>query len=164
MLNKFKTAPFDKTARFATLSPIYIMGAVTLFFAIIEVIVIKEVMVLPYLLVFWLIIMSGYFWGPTSYTVSETTIAIHRPIGDIVIPKSAVKVIEIADQIPIGIRVFGSGGAFGYYGKFRLTNGQPATLYCTCLDRVVVLKTEEKVYIISPFDPEEFCRILQVQK
>ncbi len=164
MLNKFKAAPLDKTARFATLSPIYIMGAVTLFFVIIEIVVIKEVMVLPYLFVFWLIIMSGYFWEPRAYTVSETTIAIHRPVGDIVIPKSEVKVIEIADKIPIGIRVFGSGGAFGYYGKFRLTDGQPVTLYCTCLDRVVVLKTEKKVYIISPSDPEGFCHVLQTKK
>ncbi|SHJ36192.1 hypothetical protein [Propionispora hippei] len=98
MLGKFKTAPLDKTARFATLSPIYIMGAVTLFFVIIEIIVIKEVVVLPYLFVFWLIIISGYFWGPRSYTVSETTIAIHRPIGNIIIPKSEIKEIEIADK------------------------------------------------------------------
>lgn len=157
----FKAAPLDTNARSATVTPFYILGAVTcllVFFVFLS----NFFLSTPFIIigVVWLAVLSGYLWEPRYYLVTDQAIMIVRLIGKIVIPRTEIQSVEIVDQIPVAGRLFGSGGPNGYYGKFILINGDTVRLYCTRLDRVVVIKTQKGVFVVSPSNPEDFCRVL----
>lgn len=153
MTHKFETAPYDKMACFATLTPFLILlgTGISLF-------LIHKVLMPPYLVILFFITLCPYLWAPRYYTVSDQSIVIKRLIGDVTIHRSSIKSLEIVDQAPIKLRLFGSGGLFGHFGVFTLTSGERAKLHCTRVNQVVVITTTRQIYIISPANPEEYVQ------
>ncbi len=59
----------------------------------------------------------------------------------------------------LGLRVIGSGGLYGYLGRFRLKDHQgPARAYVSDLRRVAVLDVGKVVVAISPQDKAAFLQ------
>lgn len=62
----------------------------------------------------------GIAWGfhPVSYEIESDALIIHRPFGDVKIEKANIVNIESIDsaKLRFGVRLFASGGFFGYYG------------------------------------------------
>lgn len=57
----------------------------------------------------------------------------------------------------LGLRVFGSGGLYGYLGRFRLAGRKgPARAYVSDLRRVAVVDVGEVAVAISPQDKAAF--------
>lgn len=108
-----------------------------------------------------LLVYVGKLWTPQAYIISENSITIVRIIGKVVIFRKEIESVEIKSGIQIAGQLFGSGGADGYYGNFILDNGNKVTLYCTRIDKVVLIRTRTKVYGISPENPEKFCQMLK---
>ncbi|MCE5286097.1 MAG: PH domain-containing protein [Pelosinus sp.] len=103
-----------------------------------------------------LLVYLGKLWTPQSYIISDKGITIVRIIGRVVIFRKEIESIEIKSGISLAGQLFGSGGVAGYYGKFILDNGKKITLYCTRIDKVVLIRTKTKVYGISPENIEDF--------
>ena len=78
-----------------------------------------------------------------------------RPIGSVNYPISEIKVIsKINPGVMIGgIRLFGVGGLFGYYGKYYNFKLGHLTLYTTQKrNRILMTMTTGKKIVISPDD------------
>lgn len=94
---------------------------------------------------------------PRYLLLDDKSIVITHPIGQSVILKSdiiEVRAIERSD-IRGSIRLFGSGGFFGWFGIFRNSKFGTYRLYCGQLENLYLVKTTTKKYIISSSKPIE---------
>jgi hypothetical protein len=106
----------------------------------------------------WLGPIACYLYAPIGYSLSAESISIHRLIGNITIDKSQITSIKRRERFnETTMRIFASGGLFGYFGVFKLKNGDRATLYCTQFKNVIVVKTLKQTFVISPANIEGFC-------
>src|SRR5580693_139035 len=65
--------------------------------------------------------LAAYAWSPTGYSIMDGEVVISRLIGNVHLPVAGIREVRIAtrDDLRGSMRVFGSGGLFGYYGLFR---------------------------------------------
>jgi hypothetical protein len=107
------------------------------------------------------IVLLGYAWSPRGYVVANGAITIRRLIGSVTIPLTQVSGARRAteDDLRGCIRLFGSGGLFGYYGKFRTSKLGVCTWYVTNRGNMVVL-TGAKTILVSPDDVSGFLAAL----
>jgi hypothetical protein len=110
------------------------------------------------LFVVLMIVFLGYAYSPRGYTISGQALVVKRLIGDIRIPLLGVREIRRAskDDFRGCIRLWGSGGFFGYYGLFRTSKLGKSTWYITNRRNTVVLITETKTALFSPDDVDAF--------
>ena len=66
------------------------------------------------------------------------------------------------DVIKGSLRVVGNGGLFSFSGLFWSRRLGRYRLYATDLKRSVVLVTPERILVVSPADPDEFLRHIQM--
>src|SRR5437763_1274408 len=83
----------------------------------------------------------AYAWSPAGYAVSDGALVIRRLLGNISIPLAAIRAARAAtaDDFRGCIRLFGSGGLFGYYGLFRSAALGKSKWYMTDRRHAVVL-------------------------
>ena len=94
---------------------------------------------------------------PHYLLLDDKSIVITHPIGQTVILKSdiiEVRAIERSELLG-SIRLFGSGGFFGWFGIFRNSTFGTYRLYCGQLENLYLVKTLTKKYIISSSVPIE---------
>ncbi|SRR6266545_4729843 len=58
------------------------------------------------------------------------------------------------------IRIFGTGGLFGYYGLFRSPSFGSYRLYATRGTGLVLVRTERRLYVLTPDAPRAFAGAL----
>ena len=85
-----------------------------------------------------------------------------EPDGLVVVERGGERRIDGAVANPrdggLGLRVFGSGGLYGYLGRFRLADHQgPARAYVSDLRRVTVVDVGAAAVAVSPADREAFA-------
>lgn len=105
------------------------------------------------------------FFRVDHYELSDGQLQVVRPAGTKSIPlqdlKSATPVTT--KDLGFGIRLFGSGGWFGYFGFFYYRILGPATLYATDRSKLILLKTTTgKNVIVSPVDGPAFLQTLRL--
>ena len=108
---------------------------------------------------FFLNLFSCIFTQAISYKLTADELIIHRLFSDKRIERQQIMSVELIDKDNIGwaIRIFGSGGLFGYYGTFSSTKLGSMTWYATRRDRTILVKTNGlKKIILTPDDPELF--------
>ncbi len=96
---------------------------------------------------------------PISLNVDNQQVTLKRFLGkDVIIPIADIKTIKtIPDQyIKHSIRLFGSGGMFGYFGKFRSTPLGVFTLFATETTNLLMITTDQKTYVFSCTEREKF--------
>lgn len=110
-----------------------------------------------------LLILAGYAWSPRSYSIEARSILVHRLIGAARIPLDNIREIRPAapDDFFGSLRLFGSGGFFGYYGVFRTSKLGGSTWYMTNRENAVVVVTGAKTALISPNDVSRFISTVQ---
>jgi hypothetical protein len=96
-----------------------------------------------------------FLWSPLGYEIESGVLIVRRPIGRVRIPLKGLREARLAqhDDLNGCIRLFGSGGLFGYFGIFSTTKLGKSTWYCTNRKNLVVLVTENKTIVLSPDDP-----------
>ena len=94
---------------------------------------------------------------PRYLIIQNGLLIITPPIGRTVIEKSQVVKIEAIERSDLrgSIRLFGSGGFFGWFGIFRNSKFGVYRIYCGQLENLYHIKTLTKSYIISSSTPIE---------
>lgn len=94
---------------------------------------------------------------PRHLLIDDKSIVITHPIGQTVILKSDITEISAVERSEIrgSLRLFGSGGFFGWFGIFRNSKFGTYRLYCGQLENLYHIKTLTKNYIISSSVPIE---------
>lgn len=112
---------------------------------------------LPLTCIAVLIPILAYAYSPRSYTVSDGSITVHRPIGNVVISLAGLRAARRAtpEDLRGCIKVFGSGGMCGYYGLYRTSALGMCSWYATNRKNLVVL-IGAKTALFSPDDVDGF--------
>ena len=158
------TAAFDSRAKLIT--NLFIIGALSLLaFNAINPVEDSEI---AYLGIFLLIPISIIAWGlhPQSYLISETGIKINRPFGSLSIPIDEIAEIRRVSSSELGfsLRLFASGGLFGYFGIYTSTAFGKYTMWCSNKDNLVLVVYNNSKTVISPSDPEGFIMNVKMRK
>lgn len=100
----------------------------------------------------------AYAYSPRAYLVSSRAIIVKRPIGIVEIPLADVREARSAagEDLNGCIRLWGSGGLFGYYGLFRTSGLGKSTWYVTDRRKCVAIVTAAKTFVLSPDDVDGF--------
>jgi hypothetical protein len=116
--------------------------------------------------IFALLFLAAYAWSPTGYEIADGNVVIRRLIGNIRIPVSGIREVRIAtrDDLSGSMRLFGSGGLFGYYGLFRNSKFGNSNWYVTDRSHAVVLAGDSGTAIVSPDDQPGFIAALGARR
>ncbi|MEM4647567.1 MAG: PH domain-containing protein [Candidatus Nezhaarchaeales archaeon] len=161
------SAPYDRMIKVVTSIVIALMS---ILFAYITYLVVTEVSNLGILIVslltllYFLIVFVPYLFSPSSFALTTKGVLIKRPLRSILIPYSEVIDFKrISDaSIMKGVRIWGSGGLYGFIGLFRISGLGKVWMYVTDRSKMVLIETKRNVkYVISPSDPLTFIERLR---
>lgn len=109
------------------------------------------VVLVPIVLVTWAI-------HPLNYRISGSSIIIKRAFKTIKIPLDTITDLRLIKGNDLGflIRMFGSGGLFGYLGVFRSPVIGKFVMWCTNKDDIILITTADKKIAISPSNAGAF--------
>lgn len=98
--------------------------------------------------------------SPIRYEIGTESVRVRRPLSTVSIPLeriTAVRFVEGRDVFRRAVRTLGSGGAFGFFGRYRSPQMGDFIAYATRTDRVVVLTIQDgETVVVSPESPELF--------
>ena len=94
---------------------------------------------------------------PRYLVIDDKSIVITHPIGQTVILKSDIVEVRAVERSELrgSLRLFGSGGFFGWFGIFRNSKLGVYRIYCGQLENLYLVKTLTRKYIISSSKPIE---------
>lgn len=95
-------------------------------------------------------LLVTFLYCPTHLCFNNKTLIIKRIKGAIKIPVTEIKTVAPIkkSEITSSIRIFGSGGLFGYLGIFKNRRMGKFYMYATELSDLYVIKTHNKTYVI----------------
>lgn len=110
-----------------------------------------------------LVVVLSYAYSPRGYALLERSIVVKRLIGGARIPLERVREARrtTSDDLRGCIRLWGSGGMFGYYGLFRTSKLGKCWWYVTDRPNTVVVITDEKTALFSPDDVDGFLAAIR---
>lgn len=111
------------------------------------------------------ILLAAYAWSPQSYEIRDRTLIVRRLGGNVRIPLNSIRQARVAtaDDLSGCMRLFGSGGLFGWYGLFRTAKLGKSTWYVTDKQNAVVLVTDQKRIVLSPDEVERFVNAIRIE-
>lgn len=112
---------------------------------------------------FAFLLLLSYAWSPNQFETDASNITIRKMWNPIVIPRETItesRLIE-ADDISGSVRLMGSGGLFGYYGKFNNSKLKTYNLQAGNRVNLVLIKTTDKTYVLTPDNREAFLKDVQ---
>ncbi len=109
-------------------------------------------------------LVLAYPWSARGYQIIDGTLFIRRLAGSVRIPLESIRETRQATPEDLSgcVRLFGSGGLFGWYGLFRTSKLGKSTWYVTDRSNAVVLVTREKTVLISPDEVERFLGVVRL--
>jgi len=118
------------------------------------------IMQITILLTFWGSVFIPILWVPQGFSIYDNTVIIRRIIGN-----KSIKVKGTPEywvSISKGVRLFGSGGLYGYYGLFWFKGMGRVWVYATRRKNLISITDDSgKKCIISPDNPDKFIRMFQ---
>jgi hypothetical protein len=106
------------------------------------------------------ILFIPYLWAPQGYKVIGRMVIVKRLIGNLKIHVEGEP--ERWNWIWWGLRLFGSGGLYGYYGLFTFRRIGRIRMYATNRHNLVLIKDEKgRKFLLSPTKPEKFIQLLR---
>ena len=117
------------------------------------------------IVVFIATIIGGLGYMPIRLTIGNDKIILHRLFGDINIPiKDIIAIKAIPNsETAFSIRIFGSGGLFGYLGKFKNKKLGNYTMYATDINELILIRTDRKTYVFSCRNRDEFIESVELR-
>lgn len=104
-----------------------------------------------------------YIFSPREYWLIGNQLIVKRPFTKVEFKLDDVTEVRLAekDEVKNPMRLFGSGGWFGYYGKFSNFKFKTFQMYCSRMDRLVLVFTQKGLKVFSPDEPEKFINLLK---
>jgi Bacterial PH domain len=162
--DRFVAAPLDRPALIRTSVTIVVLLCVLvlLFF-------LHEFM--PLVMLLWVPIIAmpafAYAASPLGYAIDNRALYVERkalrtlrvPLNQI----AAVKYMPVT-SLQGAIRVYGTGGLFGWAGRYRLPGLGPVSMHATNLEQLIIIqRRHRKPILISPADSAAFLTGLRRQ-
>lgn len=99
----------------------------------------------------------GVLLAPRGYAMDGHHLVIHRLIRPIEIPLRSIRSVEPIQETHLAgtSRTLGSGGFFGYYGRFRNQTLGDFRMYATRGVGYVLVQADEP-YVLTPDVPDSF--------
>lgn len=96
--------------------------------------------------------------APTGFEIETALIRVERPLLPIEIPLREVREVELLapGALAGAIRLLGTSGAFGHYGRFRSRSLGKFRMYATRGDGLVRVTTERDTFVLAPEPAEPF--------
>ena len=122
---------------------------------------------LKYLLTIVLLttVIAGVSYTPIRLKANDKKITVSRLLGSLEV--SLNEVIETRriskSDIDNSIQTFGSGGLFGYLGRFKNGKLGSYTMYATDLNNLIFVHTNNKNYVLSCSRPQEVVKYVNLQ-
>ncbi len=154
---EFKTAPLDAPGRIITAFVITLMLVMSYLFYL------KTLHGSLFVVLFLSIPLISFLLAPKKYHLNANSIIIEKVIGKkMILPLRSVQAcVSIPDASKLKlIRTFGNGGLFAYYGLFSSRKYGTINFQVTRLRNILLIKTEQGIYGISPAAPEAFIERL----
>jgi len=104
----------------------------------------------------------GALLAPRGYAVGGGRLTIERLVRPIEIPLASIRSVERFDgeQLTGASRILGSGGFFGYYGRFRNRTIGDFRMYATRGEGYVLVRAAHP-YILTPDSPDRFIAAIR---
>lgn len=117
------------------------------------------------IIIFIATIIGGLGYMPIRLTIENYKIILHRLFGAINIPiKDIIEIKAItSSETAFSIRVFGSGGLFGYLGKFKNKKLGYYSMYATDINELILIRTDRKTYVFSCRNRDEFIESVKLR-
>lgn len=111
----------------------------------------------------FLVLLTAYGYSPQSYVIGRRSIIVKRLLKDAEFPLERLQAVRRAtpDDLAWTMRLWGSGGLFGYYGTFRTSKLGKCTWYCTRRADQVVVATDSRTALFTPDDVDGFLSAIQ---
>jgi hypothetical protein len=110
-----------------------------------------------------LIILVSYAYSPRGYVIADRSITVERLASQVRIALDDIRELRRAtpDDFRMAIRLWASGGLFGYYGLCRTAKLGISSWYVTNRKNSVVVITGSKTALFSPDDVEGFLNAIR---
>ena len=106
-----------------------------------------------------LLVAGALLFVVRGYQVRPGVILVRRLLWTTRLPLAGLRSIEADPEAMRGaIRVFGNGGLFSFTGRYRSPKLGGFRAYVTDPARAVVLRFDDRVFVVSPGVPEAFVR------
>jgi len=103
------------------------------------------------------ILTIPYLFSPLEYIITTKGILIKRVLKSFLIPYENIEKMYNVSWTWKRIRLFGSGGIYGFYGLFKIHNLGNVWMYVTDRKKTILIKLKDgNKYMISPDDPVKF--------
>lgn len=127
----------------------------------------RSMLWLKYLLTIILLttVIAGVGYMPMRLKANDEKVTVRRLFGSLEIPLNEVIDTRriFKSEIDGSIRTFGSGGLFGYLGRFKNDRLGNYTMYATELNNLILVRTNNKKYVFSYSCPQEFVEFVNLQ-
>ena len=113
-------------------------------------------------LVALIVFVLGILLAPRGYTIADGRLTIDRLVRPIELSLASIETVERlpAERLAGSWRTLGSGGFFGYYGRFRNEGLGSYRMYATRGDGYVLIRAAHP-YVLTPDSPERFIETLK---
>lgn len=110
-------------------------------------------------------ILIGLGYMPIRLKADNEKITVSRLFGSLKIPVDRIIATRILQKSDISdsIRLFGSGGLFGFLGLFKNTNLGKYTMYATDLNHLLFIRTRNKKYVFSCSRSKELLEYIDLR-
>lgn len=156
---KFK-APYEALVKVITWGTIILLSGMTILFFLIREIPAWFPMLM--LILFGLVLYLTYAYSPLGFEIKSNYVVIDRKIKPVMIGLDKIKKVKIDSSAAslMCLRLFGSGGLFGFFGTFYSGQLKIHKRYVTCRKNAVLIVADKK-YVITPDKPDLFVQLLQ---
>jgi hypothetical protein len=109
------------------------------------------------------VIALAYAYSPRSFEISDGTFRVKRLVGDIEFPLTSLRFVRDANPADFRgcVRLWGSGGLFGYYGLFWSKALGKSRWYVTDRSKAVVVTDGSQTVLVSPEDHDGFVAAIE---
>ena len=155
MRHQFR-AEWDKTVKVITFGVIALIVGLSVFFLLLALAESEAGLSLAIVLPPLVLIVSTLFMI-RGYVVTESQLIIPRLLWSNKFELSDLTEVTVEPHaMAKSIRMMGSGGFFGFFGRFRNQELGNYQAFVTDRSRSVVLKFGSKTIVVSPHDPHDF--------
>jgi uncharacterized membrane protein len=159
------SAPWDRKLRIATTvvaAAMTVGAALLLRLAATTETPFASAMAVALVAAFVLTLGLSFALAPGGYSIDAGRLWIERPLRAVEVPLASIRAAGAlpSEALRGWVKVAGSGGLFGYYGRFWSRRLGSFRLYATRRTGLVFVDTAAERFVLSPEPPERFLEVL----